>query len=248
MNHTSGLVTNWMVLYPTMLDKDPDGNLKSFIDDYFYVGGKYYSTGNISHFAPGEKFEYSNVGVTLLAHVVEKVTSRDFKNYCNDEIFVALGMNNTSWFLTEKVKRYAVPYKSFFGLPKRHGYYSAPFYPAGFLKTTAGDLSKIGVLFLQAHSGIKNTIISTKSLNDMIKPQDGVVSDHWDKMGLILQINNVDSREIIGHTGGFYGMSSLLFTDFNSNSGALILTNGDWRSDTGYKRLNEKPMTNLLMQ
>lgn len=248
LTHTSGLAMNWMVLYPLMGKKDPESSLQVFVNNYFYKDGKYYRSANFSDFAPGTEFDYSNIGITLLAHIVEKASNSDFKEYCKKNIFTPLAMNNSSWFLTSEVSNYAIPYENFVGFRINRGYYNAPFYPAGFLKTTAGDLAKLGVMLLQAQAGIDESLLSKNTVIRMIEPQLGVVPENWDQMGLIMQISTVDSRKIVGHTGGLWGMASLFFIDYASGSGALILTNGDWKSDTGYRRLNEKPMCDLLFQ
>lgn len=47
-------------------------------------------------FGPGDKYAYSNTGYVMLASVAEKVSGRDFIEFCNTEIFRRLGMKNTA--------------------------------------------------------------------------------------------------------------------------------------------------------
>jgi CubicO group peptidase (beta-lactamase class C family) len=65
-------------------------------------------------FAPGEQFEYSNEGFTLLAAIVEKITERKFQDVITDDLFKPAGMTSTG-FLGMHVapvpaKRFALGY------------------------------------------------------------------------------------------------------------------------------------------
>ncbi len=46
-------------------------------------------------FEPGAKFEYSNLGFSLLAYVIECVSGQSYKSYVLDHIFTPLGMHNS---------------------------------------------------------------------------------------------------------------------------------------------------------
>ena len=50
--------------------------------------------------APPGKFRYSNTGPILAATAMEKATGKSWKTLMHDEIFVPLGMNNTSAFIS----------------------------------------------------------------------------------------------------------------------------------------------------
>lgn len=47
--------------------------------------------------APGDTFEYSNLGYVLLGKVVSKVAGMRFHDYITKQIFLPLGMTNTVW-------------------------------------------------------------------------------------------------------------------------------------------------------
>lgn len=50
--------------------------------------------------APGQEFEYSNLGYMMLGKVVSKVAGMRFQDYITREIFLPLGMRDTSWDYT----------------------------------------------------------------------------------------------------------------------------------------------------
>lgn len=52
-------------------------------------------------FAPGERYEYSNVGYSLLAAIIEKVTGSSYEQYLRDNLFLPAGMKETGYVLTD---------------------------------------------------------------------------------------------------------------------------------------------------
>lgn len=79
--------------------------------DKFVVEGKPFSdeqvleglmSVNTINSQPNEKFAYRNSGYALLAQVVEKVSSKEFEDFVNDEIFMPIGMKNTSFYVEGK--------------------------------------------------------------------------------------------------------------------------------------------------
>ncbi len=96
------------------------------------------------NFAPGEQYVYCNTGYTLLALIVERVTSQSFRAYADTAIFKPLGMTQTHFHddHTEIVKNRAYAYQ-----PKKAGGYSIsiPVFDtvgATSLFTVVGDLAR----------------------------------------------------------------------------------------------------------
>ncbi|MCB9327036.1 MAG: serine hydrolase [Lewinellaceae bacterium] len=50
-------------------------------------------------FNPGSGYEYSNVGYSLLAMIIEKVSGKPYETYLHDNLFQPAGMNNTGYLL-----------------------------------------------------------------------------------------------------------------------------------------------------
>jgi CubicO group peptidase (beta-lactamase class C family) len=55
--------------------------------------------------APGERFEYSNAGYTLLAAVVEEVSGKPYEQFLREDVFLPAGMKFTGYRLPEWDKR-----------------------------------------------------------------------------------------------------------------------------------------------
>ncbi len=63
------------------------------------------------HGFPEHKYDYSDESAALLGYLVEAITNMSFEKYCQNSIFVPLGMHETSWFLANLDKKHiAIPY------------------------------------------------------------------------------------------------------------------------------------------
>ena len=98
MTHTSSINDNNSILNPLLTCGDSPVPLDSFLINYFTPGGIYYSTANFTGSTPGSTYNYTNAGACLLAYLVEKLSGMSFDQYCRENIFDPLDMDETSWF------------------------------------------------------------------------------------------------------------------------------------------------------
>jgi len=139
--HSSSLVDNKDVMEKYVVyDHDHSVSLRDFLHGYLNNEGKEYREENFMDYAPGCKAKYSDIGVCLAALLVEQISNLPFPEYCQQNIFGPLGMNNTSFSFSQydKSTLFATPYKKKTMLRK----YSAPYYPCECLKSTIEDMSK----------------------------------------------------------------------------------------------------------
>jgi CubicO group peptidase (beta-lactamase class C family) len=61
-------------------------------------------------FKPGEVTSYSNYGIALAAYVIEAITGQDFSDFCQDNIFLPLGMKRTTFAFTSPDIYISKPY------------------------------------------------------------------------------------------------------------------------------------------
>lgn len=249
LNHTAGIRSNWASLYGLIGKGDPELSLGALCEAYLAPRGKLARKGNFSGFEPGRGFEYSNIGVSLAAHIVERAAGRDFADWCRLELFEPLRMESTSWtFAGLDPERLAQPYARPLGLwYASQGAYSAAFWPAGFLKTTAGDLGRLLRMVLRKGELDGARILEPATLEAMLLPDPSIRPDHWQGQGLIFQERTSDGHAVLGHTGGFAGVASLMLMSPETERGVVLLANGDWLPSTGYDRLDETPLKEIAM-
>lgn len=83
LNHTSGFVTDDPWADRQMARSNAE------LDEFL-------SRAEPFTFAPGEAFEYSNLGFTLLGRIIENVSGNSFSDQLQDRLLKPLGMSNTT--------------------------------------------------------------------------------------------------------------------------------------------------------
>ena len=100
LTHTSSIRDNWNVM--PYYDGDSDLELIYYLQEYFTYDGEFYSESlNYTDSMPGTNYQYSNIGVALIGLLVEQISNQEFNEFCNQNIFEPLEMNDTYWFLSE---------------------------------------------------------------------------------------------------------------------------------------------------
>jgi CubicO group peptidase (beta-lactamase class C family) len=100
-------------------------------------------------FNVGEKYEYSNVGYSLLGIIVELVSGKGYEQYLNEHIFIPAGMKNTGYLLPRFDKaRLAVGYRNGerWGSAMDRQWMADG--PSWHLRANGGILSTVGDMFL----------------------------------------------------------------------------------------------------
>tara|TARA_Y100001970_G_scaffold271364_1_gene366519 strand:- start:6026 stop:7528 length:1503 start_codon:yes stop_codon:yes gene_type:complete len=112
LSHTSGIKDNWSVM--PYYDGDSELELGYYLKEYLTPEGDFYgSNSNFTNSMPGTNYVYSNIGAALIGLLVEEIADQSFDEYCNDNIFEPLEMDNAFWFLSEieNSNQIALPYQ-----------------------------------------------------------------------------------------------------------------------------------------
>jgi CubicO group peptidase (beta-lactamase class C family) len=116
-NGKSGITINNLLLH--------NSGLKAWIPFY-----KYYKTKgevlnaiyNITlEYTPETKFVYSDLNAILLGNIVEKISGKNFSNFCSDEIFYKLGMRDTKFNPDDKEKCVPTEYDTYWRMKQLKG-------------------------------------------------------------------------------------------------------------------------------
>jgi len=112
LSHTSGIQDNWSVM--PYYDGDSPLSLEYYLEQYLTPDGSFYgSNSSFTNSWPGTNYRYSNIGAALIGFLVEEISNQAFNEYCNENIFEPLSMDNTFWFLSEieNLNQVALPYQ-----------------------------------------------------------------------------------------------------------------------------------------
>lgn len=175
---------------------------------------------------PGLAYEYSNLGFTLLGHIVSKVSGEPFEQYIRRTIFRPLGMEHTYWEYTEvRPEELAHGYRWLNNQWKEEEMLHSGAYGAmGGMLTSLEDFSRYMAFHLSAwppRNGADKGPIRRSSVREMHQPGkiSGFYTQNKNATGeLCPRISaynfglgwNKDctGKEWIGHSGGLPGFGS----------------------------------------
>lgn len=158
-------------------------------------------------FPPGEIIAYSNYGTALAGYIVERVSGLPYSQYMEQHIYSPLGMNNSSF-------RQPLPAELSSGLVQGYRYVEGEyskgefeFIPesAGGMSSTAADMAKFMLAYLQDGSTNSGRILSEETVRQMRSRQ---FTQHPDLEGMAYGFieGNFNARRVLFHSG-----STMLF-------------------------------------
>lgn len=179
---------------------------------------------------------YSNTNFMILGRIIEKVSNQDYYTFMKEQIFHPLEMHDTGFYEHDiAIDNMAVGYTTDsqavteFGVPddgrSRANSYMRPAkgMPAGGAYSTTHDLLR----FLKALS--TGELFDSETYEMFVRP-DG------DGYALGFQRFNVDGVSVIGHSGGFYGVSSQVFYLPDQKYHIVVLSNADFGAPPVFDR------------
>jgi CubicO group peptidase (beta-lactamase class C family) len=180
---------------------------------------------------PGKEFRYSGGGYTLLSLVLEEVTGEGFCLYMRRNILEPLGMTDSDYCWTDKIKpRTAVGYDTA-GKPWPNFLFGGK--ACCSLYSTAPDLARFMAALVTGPDGESpgRGVLTPKTLQLMqtpVIPTSGLAKQLANSMGLgyfIASLPN-DTRLVL-HGGDNRGWHAIAAINPDNKSGIVVLTNGD---------------------
>ena len=256
-HHPDTPITLKMVLSHTASIRDKE--------DYFtldHLNPAVYGDCAESYFQykPGEGYCYSNMGLNLAGTILEKVSGVRFDQYVKENVINRLGLygghNVDSLDATKFARLYNFrdgefvestgAYRSFADdMPNYIMGYSAPrFSPTGGVKISAHDLAIYMMMHMNygEYNGVR--LISEESSKLMQTPVWMIQNEGEDQYCLCLKEfvdfiddpkYNVAGNYPIGHTGGAYGLNSIMIWSPADGWGIVAMTNGYvWDPDKSF--------------
>jgi CubicO group peptidase (beta-lactamase class C family) len=233
LTHTSGIKDNWNVLTPSYVHGDSPISLDTFMLNYFVPGKiNYDANQNFYNIHPGTTENYSNMGATLAAYLVERISGIPYNQYCKAHIFTPLCMDHTSFKLadfiaTNDTSIIARPYSWNGNSYDDDGLFGYPDYPDGQLRTTITSLARYMSMYI--HQGIFDgtRILNSATVDTIFTVQLPNAIDAQDQ-GLIFYRSTASNGDTVwGHNGGDSGVSTDLYFSRQNKTGVIVFGNGD---------------------
>ena len=207
LTHTSGL-GDYMA---TLMERGGRDRYRS-VEDLLEL-----ARGDSLSFEPGTRRRYSNTGYLVLGRIIEIVSGQPYADYVKRHIFEPASMSSTNvsdldgpqpGMATGYVRRDDGSYRSNVLLHVARGG------PAGGGVSTVGDLAR----FLEALFSGK--LVGEQYVAQLVTAKPAL---HSPRYGYGFAVDS--EREIVGHTGGFPGISASLEVHLPSGTMAAVLSN-----------------------
>jgi CubicO group peptidase (beta-lactamase class C family) len=193
-NHTAGLPLHYQFFYEDESYRAPsrDETIRRY--------------GNCVT-APGERYQYSNLGYGILDHVITRVSGHSYADFMREEVFAPLGLTHTSVNIGPGLEKYRAIRYNTDGSP-------IPFYdfdhPGGSaVYASAHDLVKFGMFHLKAHLPDQKAILKDESIDEMQKATVQMGPNSGYGIGWAMT-ESTGRRRRVEHSGGMGGVSTLL--------------------------------------
>jgi D-alanyl-D-alanine carboxypeptidase len=199
--------------------------------------------GSYADRAPGERYEYSNLGYNMVGTIVERESGQRFDAYVKAHVLDPLGLDGG--YLADALDgdRFARIYRWRAGegfvrsdaayAPLRDrldgyvmGYDTPVFSPTGGLKISAPDLATYMLMHMNRGEWNGVRIISAEHAAAMQAPTVDIDGTAGYGLAIRTDRTRVPGVALTGHTGSAYGLYSSMFFDGERKYGFVVITNG----------------------
>ena len=171
-------------------------------------------------FAPGEKWEYSNLGYFSLAEIIRKVSGKPWPDYLKEHLFLPLGMNVTrTTTVTEIIQNRASGY-----VWKNNKFENAGSFVA--LRPSGAFISNVLDLAKWDAALYAGTILGPSARAQMwspVKLNNGGTHPY----GFGWELTTVADHKLVHHGGSLPGFRAQISRFVDDKLSVIVLTNGD---------------------
>lgn len=215
--------------------------MNKYLQGYLEPQGAYYQKENYINFKPGSRYNYSNIGATLCAFIIEFATGEAFDSFTKKHILDPLKMNASGWSLEDvKISNHARLYRNDNSLLP---FYTTITYPDGMLISSSSDMAKYLVELVNGYCG-EGTLLTKESYREFFKEQ--LVEENFESRNANNPYDEDYSPAIfighsalgyVGHSGGDAGVGTWMFIDKEKKTGRYIVINSDMGNDNRAREL-----------
>lgn len=173
---------------------------------------------------PGTKHYYCSGNYNVLGRIVEVVTGQPFGSYIEQHVFAPLRMEHSSTSKQEaRADGLAQGHRLFFGVAMPFEYDNPSALPAGFLISSAEDMSHFLIAQLNGGSFSGTSVLSPEGVAAMQAPS--VEIGPGQAYGLGWRLKPIGGVQAISHSGDHPHIHNLLFIQPESRRGVVLLIN-----------------------
>jgi CubicO group peptidase (beta-lactamase class C family) len=174
--------------------------------------------------APGERFQYSNLGYGVIDYVISRAAGKPFADFMREEVFLPLGLTHMSVDIGPGLEKYEAVRYGTDGL-------RIPFYdfdhPGGSaIYASAHDLVRFGMFHLGDRQPDQKEIISDSLRRQMQEPTAESGKSQGYGIGWLVDKNS-QGETIVSHSGGMGGVNTLLTLVPGKRLAVAVLANSN---------------------
>lgn len=153
---------------------------------------------------PGDRYEYSNEGYSLLGAIIEIVSGQDYETFLREQLFLPAGMHDTGYVLPKwSAARVAHGYSGNddWGTITEKGWMSNG--PGWYLKANGGIHSTLGDMYRWHQALLENSVLSDEAKKKLFTPwvREGEGADSFYGYGWAI-FETPRKTRLIAHNGG----------------------------------------------
>ncbi|MBX2827181.1 MAG: beta-lactamase family protein [Flavobacteriaceae bacterium] len=199
-------------------------SMYQFLKNTYCPEGKWYASSNFLEVPPGHSYEYTNIGATLLAFIIEEITRTSFADYTHEVLWNPLGMDSTQWYVEQAPKEQLASLYLSNGLKIPH--YQLITYPDGGLITNVNDYSLYLIEMIKGLNG-EGTQLKEASYKKMMSNQlttENFPEGNFESTeGFMWDVNSEGDN--IGMNGADPGIFTYTLFTTSGNMGIIIFFN-----------------------
>ncbi len=189
----------------------------------------YYQGKLTAEIYPGVKWCYCNHAFGVLGQLVADLSGQPFEQYAIERIFQPLGMTQSDWFLSDRVRnRLAIGYQfkanGFKTVEATIGYQHVVTAGASNIYSSVNDMVHYVAALMNGGSNDQGAILKPETLAQMIQPQFQL-DPRLPGQGLAFFLREIGGHRTIGHGGGWPGFISQMLVAPDDGVALLVFTN-----------------------
>jgi CubicO group peptidase (beta-lactamase class C family) len=233
LSHSSSLVTDPLPYHWFNFSNPPPipWYPSPWLQEYLLPDGAYYTPQIWDDTnPPGAYMQYANINFDIAAYLVQLLSGQPFLDYCNDHIFLPLGMTRTGFRLPDlPIDDVAYPYLFQNRTYEKLLHYQLLHYPIGGLMTTIDDLSCYLIAYMNqgSYNGTRILTNETVTLMHTIQPPGNIYQNFHYGLGWMIVEKPLRNTTYIGHSGDIPGTHTRMYMDPARDTGIICFFNSD---------------------
>jgi hypothetical protein len=209
LHHTSGLPMYWHFYEGTPSARpQPESIIQRF---------------GIIASPPGDRYEYSNLGYSVLATIVERLSGKRFDEFMRREVFEPLGLRSTA-VLADPPEADTVALR-YIKDEEVSPFYDYHLRGASAVYSSVHDLLRFGMFHLTNRLADQRQIISRETIEKMQESVDPKLPSSRYKIGW--DVGERFGYSVVTHGGGMPGVRSMLLLIPSESIAVVVVSNGE---------------------